>query len=308
MFTLPAWFLVALLGHLANGTAFVIDKTLLRSAFKRPATYAGLIGLLGTLAIILVPFGIHLPSTAGWFWMVVSGMAFIISLWAFFAALAKGEASRVVPVVGSLIPALTLLGTMVFLGERLFPLQMGGFVLLIIATAVLSGGAVRSRLTWRIFGIAALSACLFAFSSVTAKYAYDTEGFLTTFVISRLAGVIAAVAILVGDARARRELLGATGLVRHADHPKAKPHAMLLVVTAQSLGALGFVGVQYAISLGSAALVNALQAVQYALLVLVAFALRRKAPQLLGEDLTAATIIRKLIGILIVAVGLWLVV
>ena len=38
----PAWFFWALAGHLANGVAFIIDKTLLGKSFKRPATYAGI--------------------------------------------------------------------------------------------------------------------------------------------------------------------------------------------------------------------------------------------------------------------------
>ena len=305
---LPAWFLVALVGHLANGTAFIIDKTLLKSAFKRPATYAGLIGLLGTLALILLPFGIHNPSAIGWLWAIVSGMTFIFSLWLFFLALSSGEASRVVPVIGSLIPILTLVGTATFLGERLTMWQMGGFALLIIATIILSGGQVKSRLSRRTLWIALAAAATFAFSSVTAKVAYDLEGFLTTFTISRLAGVIAAVMLLTLDSRALHELFAATGIKDHKEHRTAKPHAIALVITAQCLGALGFVAVQYATSLGSAALVNALQAVQYALLVLVAFLLHRLAPKLLGEDLTASTILRKTIAILIVGIGLGMVV
>ncbi len=308
MSLLPAWFLVALLGHLANGTAFVIDKTLLRSAFKRPATYAGLIGILGTLALVLLPFGIHLPDPLGWLWAIVSGMTFIFSLWLFFIALSNGEASRVVPVIGSLIPILTLAGTATFLGERLSMMQLAGFGLLIIATLILSGGTVKSRLSRHTLILAVCAAATFAFSSVTAKFAYDTEGFLTTFVISRLAGVIAAVILLVMDDRAREELFAAIGFTKHKEHRKAKSHAVALVVTAQCLGALGFVAVQYATSLGSAALVNALQAVQYALLVLVAFAFHKRAPQLLGEDLTTETITRKVIAIAIVGAGLWLVV
>jgi hypothetical protein len=54
--------------------------------------------------------------------------------------------------------------------------------------------------------------------------------------------------------------------------------------------------------------VNALQAVQYAFLVLVAFVLRKRAPALLGERLTPSIIVWKLIAIGIVAAGLWLIV
>lgn len=305
--TFPLWLLWALAGHLANGAAFVIDKTLLRKSFKRPATYAGIIGAMGVLAVVLIPFGVHVPNALGWFWMIASGMTFAFSLWVFFAALRAGEASRVVPIIGSLIPILTLAGTAMFLGERLSSSQMLGFGLLIIATIILSGGASHSRLNRRTVGLAVLAAAIFAFSSVTAKAAYESDGFLTTFAISRLAGALAAVIILCVDRAAARELKKSLFGGRRAGQTGTHT-AVVLVFAAQTLGALGFVGVQYATSLGSAALVNALQAVQYALLVVVAFALHKRAPDLLGEDLTTATVIRKVVAIAVVGAGLWLVV
>jgi drug/metabolite transporter (DMT)-like permease len=310
----PLWILWALAGHLANGAAFVLDKTLLRSSFKHPATYASIIGILGGLAVILIPFGVHAPSTTGLFWMVISGIAFILSLWVFFMALAAGEASRVVPIIGSLIPILTLAGTSVFLNERLSMTQGIGFILLVVATVILSGGATKSRLTSKTIYISIAAAVLFAVMSITSKIAYDSEGFMTTFVISRLVGTLTAVCIIATASAARKEVLASLGLKksspsRRPDVPTTRrPVALALVLVAQTLGALGYVGVQYATSLGSASLVNALQAVQYALLVAVAFALRKHAPKLLGEDLTTKTVIRKTIAIGFVAAGMWLVV
>ncbi|HWQ99556.1 MAG TPA: EamA family transporter [Candidatus Methylomirabilis sp.] len=310
MHPFPLWLVWALAGHLANGAAFVIDNTLLRKSFKRPATYAGIIGLLGVLTVILLPFGVRMPTLAGLPWIVISGATFILSLWAFFAALAKGEASRVIPIIGSLIPILTLAGTFMFLGERLTQPQFVGFGLLILATVILSGGSVKSRLTMPTIRMSVLAAVLFAVSSVTVKIAYISDGFLTTFAVSRFFGVAAALVILSIDREAIKE-------VRHALFPRSSKNtshrahgygAVMLVITAQTLGALGYVGVQYATSLGSAALVNALQAVQYVLLVVVAFALHTRAPDLLGEDLTVSTVIRKSVAIAIAGAGMWLIV
>src|SRR3989338_6278643 len=164
------------------------------------------IGAMGVLALILIPFGVHVPDATGWFWIVVSGMTFIVSLWVFFAALRAGEASRVVPIIGSLIPILTLAGTTLFLGERLTQSQLLAFGLLIVATVILSGGAAHSRLTRKTVGLAIFAAAVFAFSSVAGKIAYESDGFLTTFAISRIAGALAAVLILCIDRGAAREL------------------------------------------------------------------------------------------------------
>jgi hypothetical protein len=74
------------------------------------------------------------------------------------------------------------------------------------------------------------------------------------------------------------------------------------------MGGLGYVGVQYAMSLGSAAIVNALQAMQFALLVIVAFILKSKAKTLLGETLTRNIILQKAAALIIMAIGLGLIV
>ena len=68
-----SWFLLAIIGHLSNAIAFVVDKTLLNSTFKRSATYAALIGgfsfvaLLAATALLAVlgRFRIHSNSN-GW--------------------------------------------------------------------------------------------------------------------------------------------------------------------------------------------------------------------------------------------------
>lgn len=310
MFSFPSWVLIALAGHVANGAAFIIDKTLLTSSFRRPATYAGIVGILGVIALVLIPFGVHVPSAYGWLWIILSGSTFVLALLAFFSALAIGEASRVVPIVGSLIPILTLIGTATFLGERLLKMQAVGFVLLILATIILASGKVKSRLSKRALVTALLAALLFAISFITVKLGYETDGFLTTFTLSRFIGFLTAIVIFSFDTAAYTEIV-------QAIHPKKRTsaasrkksrYAFLLVLLAQTLGAGGFVLVQYAISLGSAAIVNALQAVQYAFLVLAAFVFAKKAPQLLGEDLTISTVLQKSIAILLVAAGLWLVV
>ncbi len=75
----------------------------------------------------------------------------------------------------------------------------------------------------------------------------------------------------------------------------------------QASGAVGFVGVQYAISLGSATVVNALQAVQYAAIVLVAWLGGKKLAALLKEDLTRRTLLIKGVAIGLVGIGLVLV-
>ncbi len=305
------WFTLALIGHVSNGAAFLIDKILLRSAFTRSATYAGVVGLMSGTVAVLIPFVKVWPSGGIWIVALVSGATFILALWAFFAALSKGETSRVVPIVGSLIPIFTLAGTFTFLGERLTDVNFVGFGCLIVATVLLSSGRGKGRPDKATIWLAVTAAALFAIASVTVKATYDASEFLGGLVVTRLTAALMALIILVWfDRRAGREVL----IMFHlADSKLHKIHTIsnktvLLALAGQSLGAFGFVFIQWATANGSASIVNALQAVQYAFLVLAALLLRHVAPKLLGEDLTRQVLLRKSLALALTAVGLYLVV
>ncbi len=305
------WLLVAIIGHIANGIAFAIDKSLLRSAFSRSATYAGIVGGLSCLVLLAAPWVTMWPTGSALVNGLVSGATFVFALWAFFGALSRGEASRIVPIVGSLIPLLTLAQAYVFLHERLGTGVFVGIGLLVLATILLTVGGSSGRPPMSAVYLGMISALLFAVSSVTAKAVYDATGFLGGFVTTRAAAAVAALLILiVFDRVAGAEVWG---MLRPAKKGKAggkhpSTSAALVALVGQSLGAIGFVLVQWATSQGSPSVVNALQAVQYAFLVLLALALRKRAKTLLGEELTRDTLAIKAVALTITAIGMYLIV
>ncbi|MFA5935338.1 MAG: EamA family transporter [Patescibacteria group bacterium] len=302
-----SWLLFAILGHAANGIAFIIDKALLSTAFKRSATYAGLICILSFLVVLAAPWVTHWPTGTTAFVAIASGVTFTLGLWAFFAALARAEASRVVPIAGSLIPMLTLLGSFVFLNERLSQPQLLGFAFLVVATVILSSSGGKARPPANAIGFVLLSSVLFGIASVSAKFSYDALGFLSGFISNRLAAAATAVVVVtLLDSAAGSELWS---IVRpkKGKGSKLTKNAGILAVIGQATGSAGFLLVQYAVSMGSASIVNALQAVQYALLVLAAFALRHRAPKLLGENLAPKVVAIKTFALILTAIGLALI-
>jgi drug/metabolite transporter (DMT)-like permease len=216
--------------------------------------------------------------------------------------------SRVVPIVGSLIPILTLIGTATFLGERLSLQQLVGFGVLILATVILSSSGGKAHPTAVTVAFAVGSAALFAISSVTGKAVYDSAGFLSGFISTRLAAAATSlVLVTLADPAAGEELWG---MIRPRKDGKGgtTKKAAGLAFLGQSLGAVGFLFVQLGVARGSAAIVNAMQAVQYAFLVIIAFALRKRAPKLLHEDFHPKVVRWKVFALVLTAVGLALVV
>lgn len=303
-----SWLFLALVGHLANAAAFLVDKMLLTKAFKRSATYAVLMGSVSAVALIASPWVPNWP-TRDLFWVIfLFGGCFVLALWAFFEAMRQEEASRVVPIVGALVPIFTWIGEMFFLEGRFSARELSGFALLVLSTVLFTRGSQERRAVSRsVLSSAILAGFLFATASLSGKYAFDHAPFLGVLILSRACGAIVAlfIALVAGEAT-RREL-------RHVFFPVKKKKtlksvsrgAALFAVLGQLLGGVGFICVHLAMIQGSAALVNALQAVQYGVLVLLGWFGGRHLRGLLQEEVSQRTLVQKGIGILTVAVGLF---
>lgn len=295
-----SWLLLAIGGHIANAVAFIIDKILLSKGFKRSATYACLISLLSVLVVVAIPWIKHWPPLSAALPIIGFGSIFVFALWSFFEALKEGEATRVVPIVGSLIPIMTLIGTMAFLHERFSLNTWVGFGCLLLATIILSGaGPAKTTLSYRATTFAVLSAILFAIASVSGKIAFSRADFLSVFVLSRLAGVLTAVFIIMGEAKARAELLS---LIKPQP---SKQKAGMLAVFGQVCGAFGFVMVNGALAEGSAPIVNALQAIQYGLIAVAGWFGGKTLAKLLNEDQSRSSLLIKSFAIALAALGLY---
>lgn len=303
------WLLLAIGGHIANAAAFLVDKMLLTKAFTRSATYAVLMGAVSALVILAAPWVPAWPDRSLFPFVFAFGSCFVFALWAFFEAMRREEASRVVPIVGALVPLFTLLGESVFFRTAFTSKELLGFLLLVLSTILFTRGSSRRRsVAPVVLFSAAGSALLFALASLSGKYAFEQSPFIGVLLVSRLCGLVTAlfIAILAGDA-ARVEMYQV--FFPKKQKRKAAPTlscgATAFVIAGQLLGGVGFVCVHLAMIRGSAAIVNALQAIQYGLLVLLAWVGGVHLRRILKEETSRATLIQKGMGVVTVAVGLW---
>ena len=92
------------------GDKFVVDKLL-----KSSKAYAFSIGVLGSLVFLVAPWFLEWP---GFFLLLINFLAgsfFVFALWLMYEALKQGEASRVVVVIGGVIPVFTIIFSVLFL-------------------------------------------------------------------------------------------------------------------------------------------------------------------------------------------------
>ena len=292
----PSWVLIAIVGYISMAISQLLDKALLNIAFKEVKAFVFLIAFLNVLVLGMIPFGVTFIEPSLLLIATIGGALFILALIPFLSALQGDEASRVIPLVGGVVPLATLIGEVAFLGARLSTLDYLAFALLVVGSIVLtithsgSGRRSYSAIAKAVFG-----AVLFAASFVITKYVFDHTTFVNGFFWMRLGGVLVAIGLFfLHDVRQGLKdfLKNNTKLVQSG------------YFATQALNGGGVVLQNYAISLASVSLVNALQGVQYLFIIaFVAIAAKFK-PGLLGEKITVAILIEKLAAVFIIVAGI----
>lgn len=291
------WVPISLLAYALNALASLIDKVLLRRLIAHPAAYAFYVSALGLLIFVAAPFGFRLPSLPVLAASLSAGVLFVFALLAFFTALKRGEASRVVTLVGGLSPLAVVVVAWQFLGEILTLSQLVAFAIILLGGYLVAREGGRGRLTARVAWVGVLAALLFALSHVLMRYVYLNHPFLSGL-LWRGAGSFVGAVVLLALPWNRRHILAALR------HPEAKASALFLF--GQVLAAAGFVLMNYAFSLGPVALVNALAGAQYVFLFLLVYLFGRRSPALVGEVLTKRVVREKVVSVILMAMGVFL--
>lgn len=293
------WLAIVLAGHFLNALAFLMDKFLLSSKrIPSPFVYAFFIGALGILALVLIPFGFSVPSQTEIARALVAGATFILALVFFFAGLKENEASRVIPLTGALVPAFTFVLAYFTLGERLGQTEILAFVAL-VAGGVLITLERHGKGSGKGYAYAVIAALVFAISFVITKQVFIEQNFVSGFVWSRIGGCIMALSFLL--------IPSARYGIFHQPKQKGTGATMALFLVGQVSGALGFTLVNYAISLASVSLVNAMQGVQYAFVLVMIGLLSRKFPKILSEKLSGGVLVQKITAVVLISVGIGLI-
>lgn len=295
---LPSYLAPAFLAYLFLASAGLIDKILLQTTVTSPRAYAFFAGILSVLAFGLLPFGVvSIPSARVILAALASGVAGVYALWAFYSALKEHETSRVLTTVGALVPIFTLVLSTVLLGESLATGHLFGFGLLVLGGALISYREnAKKPYTLAIFTHAAQAAILFAASLTFLRFVFLFQTFWSGLFWSRLGGVLGALSILAVPENFRRIYWAAKRA------PKNAPIPYLLN---QALGGSGGFLQNYAVYLGSASLVGALQGIEYAFLLVLVLILGRFFPKV-RERFSGWEWAQKILAIAIVSLGFYL--
>lgn len=289
------YIIIAIIAYSLYAVNGVVDKFLLTKAVRSPAVYAFYIGITGPLTFILAPFGLKFLSFGNLLIAILGGASFIWALYFLYKATIQTSISRILPIEGGLVPVFTLVFAYVILHERLLNTQLIAFIFLVIGAVIISLKEDKTGWHAKAFGNAVVAAILFAFSFVLTKYTYDHSNFISGLVWTRLGFFAVALSFLIPK-NVRTAVFNA---------PKQTTTGnKYLYYGARVTGSLSGFLQNYAISLGSVTIVNAMQGTQYALLLVGTVWLSKYYPKILKEKVNRQILAQKILAIVLIACGL----
>ena len=300
--TFLARFLVAL--------EIILDKFLLSSKrVSHPAIYTFYSGLLSSFVLVLIPFGFHFLSPGQILESIIAGMLFGYGILLLFYAIRDSEASRVMPVVGAIVPIITYpLSFFVFGGEQLTSFQLGGTFMLILGGLLISydyeSVKKKKNKLFSGFYFSCLAGIFLAVSFTLNKDLYQKDTFLNIFIWTRFGFIIGALSLLFVFPWRKKILASITNFKK----PKEEHyHSGGLFVVNKIIGGVGSIILNYAISIGSVTIVNALVALEYVFVFILGFMFSRFFPSFFEEKTDWVTFSQKVSAIVIISVGIYLV-
>ncbi|MFA6047251.1 MAG: EamA family transporter [Parcubacteria group bacterium] len=303
------WLAISTVAYFLLALEVVLDKFLLSSRrVSHPAIYTFYAGALGLFALFFIPFGVHALSYSDAFLRFVAGVIFIYGMFSLFSAIAKSEASRVVPVVGVVVPILALFLAAIFLNEHLKPGQITGIFFLVIGGLWISYDltSVKKIKLFDGFYWSILAGTLLAISAVTLKGFYSHDNFINVYVW-RVVGSFFGVLTLLFVPRWRKVILASVFKFKEPEREHKK--SGLLFVMARAIGGGGSILKEYATSLilASVTIVNAIVAIEYVFVFILGVLFSLWFPGFFEEKRDARSTIQKISAILIIAIGVFLV-
>jgi len=294
------WLIIVIIAHLFNAVVFLVDKYLLSRSIPNPLVYSFYVGLLSLLALLLIPFGFLIPGWPEILIDLATGAILILALILFYFSLRYNEPSRIVPIIGGFVALFTLILSYIFLGERLSGQVILAIFFLLIGSLLITYRKTTKKRQERIIKrvcFALGAAFIFAVFYVLTKYIFLHQPFISGFIWPRFGSGLVALSFLIFPT-SRRMILSTSQRVE-------KP-AKVIFLGNQVLSVTGFVLINYAIFLASVTLVNSLQGVQYVFVLIFSLIVAYKYPKILFEEVNKSIILQKIIAILLIGIGLFI--
>lgn len=308
------WLIVAIIAYFIQAGVAAADKVILTKSFPSVISYAFWVGVFSIFNVLLLLMSWDYPGPIGLGIDILIGIIWLIAVISLYRNIKAHETSRVITIVGAFTPIFILILSYLFLGELLSYKQLIALALLVLGIVFLSFKKTKLHkikkaykrfhgifftkediLTKQLFIGSLTTAALFSVYYILIKFAFMNQPFISAYAWTRLGGFLAAIGLL---------LFPSNWKVIFARPKGTKKQAAGLFLGTKIAAGISFLMIHYAVAIGSVTIVNALQGVQYAFLLLIVILLSLRYPKVLKEEITKETIAQKILGIIFIGAGL----
>lgn len=302
------WLLLATGGQFLNAIVAILDKYIVtdEKALPRPFVYAFyscivtsfwviiyILAFIPGLADLGAPSlaNVQIPSIEVVGMSFLAAYTFFMALVSMYDALRSADASDVMPVVGA-VSALASFGMTYFLlPESTSTNFIWGASLLVVGTLLVS----QLRFTRNVAMLSVHSGIFFALHYIAMKGLFSATSFDDGFFWSRIAFVLFALSLLLVPAY--------YGKVTEETKKVNRKSGILVLFTKVLAGVAAFMLLK-ATDFGEVAVVQAMDGLKFAFIILISILFGRFIPDSAGEnDYDTQTILRKVALIILITIG-----
>ncbi|PIT87529.1 MAG: hypothetical protein COU31_02525 [Candidatus Magasanikbacteria bacterium CG10_big_fil_rev_8_21_14_0_10_40_10] len=290
------WIFLSILAHFLWAWVNIGDKYIVGHRIKNPYVYLSWMTMAGIMAVVLIPFiDFYVPPFKILFGLIGAGCLYFFGGLPYIKAMQMEEPTRI-NVWWNLIPVFSLLIGWTFLNESFTIGQIIAFVFLLsgaIIASIHSRGKsfVFSRAIWYM----AVSSLAFAAYGVLFHYLMKYISFEIAFVWVHLVMFVCAASLLLSK-NFRRDFV--------VEFKQGNRNLAGLVIGVSLIDRLGIFFNQWALVLGSAALVYALEGFQVIFVFIIATLMSIFLPHIVKEKLDKRNMLLKLLALTIMIIGI----
>lgn len=293
------WFIFALTATLIWSLSAIIVKFVRVNYIKSPIGYWIITTPVAFFSLVFLIFGkIHLPSAKMLVYIFITSIISFIGYWLYLTALHKEEISRVITLFG-IQPLIVLVLATIFLKEVLAIKDYLAFPLIIIGSILISVKKVKERFNIST-GIILTVISIFLYSIQSLLFKLTVEVDFVSMIILResiFLVILAFLFILSKEIRKRTK-----EDLKHINKKK-----LFLIYTGECMGMIGIAFSYLAIQRGPVSLVTLIEGTQGLFVIILAVLISTFIPKILKEEINKKTIILKIISIILMLGGLYLI-
>jgi len=286
---------IALLAWSMFGAVSVIEKFLLDKPINNAAVYTFYTGVFSAFTLVLFgPFA-RVSSWPHVLFDLSCGVIFLIAQYCLYRAIMQDDISRIIPITGAMTPIFSLLIVNYGLHLGLSKPHYIAFALLVLGTFMISyqHGKLAKKLTWPL-----LASFFLAVYYSLVKSAYTP--FKENYAWVRAGSFIAAL-VMFAVPEVRQAIRGTTSGIKAS---KARNATSGLFISKEVIAGLAFIILNYAITRGNPAVVNALQGFEFAVILVLVIIISNYRPDILKENSSRGLLLQKFLAIFILVAGL----